>query len=356
MTVFQNIDKKLKELQNEVESQSTKEPMARIYAARGLEQTARAIQAPGLIYAKQRLFPIENVCYLMAGEMGLLHAIVHHEGNSVDSNQLAQQLHCNEDLISRVELLFPIAGKMPSFLEAVRSEKANGSSQLNPFEFTYGKPMFEYFRSNSQHKEAFDNFMAGRRKSVRQPWFQTFPIAQIYQAGTTTQTRESVFIVDIGGGSGHDLVDLKNAVPNLQGRCILQDLPETLSSIDRPLSNIEKVPLNFFEQEPVKGAQFYFMRNIIHDWSDEASKRILSNVGASMTRGHSKILIEELVLPNIGASWVEASCDILMFLMPAGAERTQRQWETLLDSVGMKINKIWRGPPSAESIIEAELK
>ncbi|KAL9051964.1 MAG: hypothetical protein Q9162_005687 [Coniocarpon cinnabarinum] len=215
MTVFQNIDKKLKELQNEVESQSTKEPMARIYAARGLEQTARAIQAPGLIYAKQRLF-------------------------------------------NRVELLFPIAGKMPSFLEAVRSEKANGSSQLNPFEFTYGKPMFEYFRSNSQHKEAFDNFMAGRRKSVRQPWFQTFPIAQIYQAGTTTQTRESVFIVDIGGGSGHDLVDLKNAVPNLQGRCILQDLPETLSSIDRPLSNIEKVPLNFFEQEPVKGMTWVF--------------------------------------------------------------------------------------------------
>lgn len=75
-----------------------------------------------------------------------------------------------------------------------------------------------------------------------------------------------------------------------------------------------------------------------------------------MKRGYSKLLIEDMVLPDVGVDWVGASSDLLMMLMLDGVERTQHHWEALIDSVGMKINKVWRGTPRQEAIIEVELK
>ena len=106
----------------------------------------------------------------------------------------------------------------------------------------------------------------------------------------------------------------------------------------------------------LQGAKYYFMRNILHDWPDKPCQKILSNVAKAMTKGHSKILIEDMVLPDAGADWIGASSDLLMLMMLDGAERTTHHWESIIGSAGMKINKIWRGPPTQEAIIEVEFK
>lgn len=64
--------------------------------------------------------------------------------------------------------------------------------------------------------------------------------------------------------------------------------------------------------------------------------------------------MHERVLPDTGANWIDAAFDVLMFLMPGGAERTEAQWTALLGSVGLKIVKIWMGPPTNESIVEVD--
>ena len=74
-----------------------------------------------------------------------------------------------------------------------------------------------------------------------------------------------------------------------------------------------------------------------------------------MIGGYSKLLIEDLVLPDTGAHWTEASSDMLMMLMMGGVERTQHEWESLLTSTNMKVSKIWRGSSTQEPIIEVEL-
>ena len=58
-----------------------------------------------------------------------------------------------------------------------------------------------------------------------------------------------------------------------------------------------------------------------------------------MEKGHSRILIDEFVLSNTGASIRGSAMDFLMMMYTSGMERTVRQWETLLESSGLEIIK-----------------
>ena len=74
-----------------------------------------------------------------------------------------------------------------------------------------------------------------------------------------------------------------------------------------------------------------------------------------MTPGYSKIVLNELVIPDIGCGVVAAQVDITMMACVASEERSERQWQGLLGAVGLKIDKIWTDVPEAESIIELVL-
>ena len=75
-----------------------------------------------------------------------------------------------------------------------------------------------------------------------------------------------------------------------------------------------------------------------------------------MRFGYSRLLIEDLVMPDRGADMRQASVDMTMYFMPEGIERTAGQWKELLESVGLQIIKIWSDGSGMESVIEAELK
>ena len=74
-----------------------------------------------------------------------------------------------------------------------------------------------------------------------------------------------------------------------------------------------------------------------------------------MTRGYSKVLINEMVVPLQGGDLFAVQSDINMMSTTTGMERTKDQWHDLLGSVGLKIVKIWTEDPDSESIIEAML-
>lgn len=93
--------------------------------------------------------------------------------------------------------------------------------------------------------------MAGRRKeSLR--WFEIFPVEEALATSLKTDPKD-VLIVDIGGSHGHDLIRLKENHPNLAGRFVLQDLPETVNSIPSPFPEIEPMIHDFFTPQPIIG-------------------------------------------------------------------------------------------------------
>jgi hypothetical protein len=75
-----------------------------------------------------------------------------------------------------------------------------------------------------------------------------------------------------------------------------------------------------------------------------------------MEKGYSRILIDDYVLPNTRAPIRGSSMDLLMMMFLSGIERTERQWNTLLDRCGLEIVKRWKTRSDYESVIEAKLK
>ena len=102
------------------------------------------------------------------------------------------------------------------------------------------------------------------------------------------------------------------------------------------------------------GARAYYMHSVLHDWPDNLCHKILANVVSAMEPGYSKLLVNENVIQKTGAYWETTSLDLIMMQIGSG-ERTERQWYGLLESVGLKVIKIWTTKPGVESLIECEL-
>ena len=70
-----------------------------------------------------------------------------------------------------------------------------------------------------------------------------------------------------------------------------------------------------------------------------------------MTPGYSKVLINELVIPDENASTFMTRSDITMMTLHSAMERSERQWRELLGFVGLKVIKIWTAELESERII-----
>ena len=75
-----------------------------------------------------------------------------------------------------------------------------------------------------------------------------------------------------------------------------------------------------------------------------------------MTPGYSKIIINELVIPDENASLFTTRSDMNMMAMLAAMERSEQQWRDLLGSVGLKILNIWTAEIDSERIVECVLE
>ena len=97
------------------------------------------------------------------------------------------------------------------------------------------------------------------------------------------------------------------------------------------------------------------MHSILHDWPDEKCREILQHLVTAMKPGYSKILINEIVIPNRGAHPANTGLDWLMMALMSSSERTEKAWRELLESVGLTVVGIWTHSPGTESLIEAKL-
>ena len=97
------------------------------------------------------------------------------------------------------------------------------------------------------------------------------------------------------------------------------------------------------------------MHSCLHDWPDSKAHEILINLRPGLTRGYSKLLINENVIPDQGAHWISTALDMVMMATFSACERTAGNWRALLEGAGFRIVKIWNSEPGTESLIEAEL-
>jgi hypothetical protein len=108
-------------------------------------------------------------------------------------------------------------------------------------------------------------------------------------------------VVDVGGGQGGVSQALAGATDNI--RFVVQDLEGTVLEGQRilPQSLQDRVSFqahDFFKPQPVKNADVYFFRYILHNWADKYSIEILQNLIPAMKAG-SRVIIYEFLLPGV---------------------------------------------------------
>ncbi|KAL8821626.1 MAG: hypothetical protein Q9223_000369 [Gallowayella weberi] len=109
-------------------------------------------------------------------------------------------------------------------------------------------------------------------------------------------------VVDIGGSNGSFGIAIAQRFPSL--RCIVQDRPEIVGGCQESLpsdlqSRVSFMAHDFFQEQPIKGAEIYTLRWILHDWSDKYAARILRALIPALKPG-AKVLVLESVLPAPG--------------------------------------------------------
>lgn len=199
------------------------------------------------------------------------------------------------------------------------------------FSRLFGKDIYSYLQDHPEEYAMFDRSMSNISNLGLAPMMNAYGFGNY---GT---------IADIGGGEGFLLSAIVRQ--NKGARGILFDLPEALIKAPASLKKqqtddwITLVPGNFLEKVPVT-ADLYILKNIIHNWNDEQSSLILSNIAKSMPQG-SRILIIDMIIPEHGGSPTPSLLDIQMLVSFENAkERTLKEFEAIVSLAGLRIRRI----------------
>lgn len=231
--------------------------------------------------------------------------------------------------------------------------------------FTLGhrtsQTLFEYVATNPPYGQTFNDHMGGYRLG-RPSWVNkaVYPVQANLIDGFADGSggSDGALLVDIGGNVGHDLEEFLREFPDAPGRLVLQDRAVVLDRMGPKALNgrIERMVMDFFSEQPVVGARTYFLHSILHDWPDDRCVDIVTHIMGAMKPGYSRLIVNEHVIPAVGANWEATYVDIYMMGMFGGRERTEEDWRILLEGrCGLKIRGIWNPGKGVEGVIECEL-
>ena len=238
---------------------------------------------------------------------------------------------------------------LPSILAMNRYIRQYGANAMlntytnTPHSTYYGMPGRNFWEVLNSSPARINTFSSGLSMwSAMHPVVAIYPFADALQQGNR---EDRILAVDVGGGKGLAMLELRKNCPNLKGDLILQDRPYVLDEIEeKDLPGVAKMSHDFFSAQPSQchGAQVYYIRRVMHDWQDADAALILKNIVPAMAKD-SKILVSDMALPepiterDSGAVWLD-----IMMLAIGGKERTKTDWEGLGKQAGLVCKKVWQ--------------
>ncbi|KAI5919292.1 S-adenosyl-L-methionine-dependent methyltransferase [Camillea tinctor] len=207
-----------------------------------------------------------------------------------------------------------------------------------------------------EHK-IFGLAMLGGGKVFGQAHLYDFPWASLGKAT----------VVDVGGGVGGFCLQLSHIYPELN--FVVQDRAPVLKQAESevwPQENrsaldagrVKFVPHSFFDVNPTKGADVYWLRYIIHDWSDDYCVQILSAIKPSMGPRSRILICDQVMNTTLGceelppapsplpANWgyytrYSHQRDLAMMAIINGIERKPVEFRALAEAAGLKLRNLY---------------
>jgi hypothetical protein len=273
--------------------------------------------------------------------MGLLQEI---EPGRFSLTPLGAQLRSNvPGSMRNLALMFGGERAWRSWGELLHSVRTGESGTRH----VYGVGSFEYLAANPDQAVIFNEAMAEVTRQVTEALVSAYDFSQFRK------------VIDVGGGSGALIAAVVGATPNVRG--VVFDLPSGSSEAARKLAEAgvshrcDVIAGDFFREVP-EGADAHILKNVIHDWDDEASVSIFKNCRAAM-HDKSKLLLVERVMPETTEHAPNqqrmAMLDINMLAMPGGQERTEAEYRVLFAKAGVVLSQVKPLPGLDVSLIEA---
>lgn len=210
----------------------------------------------------------------------------------------------------------------------------------NAFRHGHGMSVFEWYAQNPRRAEIFDGAMTDFSRNETEALLAAFDFSGIGH------------LVDVGGGRGELLQRVLHAHGQLRGT--LFDQPQVVAGAAIPPPLAERLSVqggDFFTEAPA-GADAYLLKHIIHDWGDDACRTILGRIREAMPPG-GRVLIVEPVIPPGNDPFPGKLLDLNMLVMTEGGrERTALEYEQLLASASLRLQRIVP-TPSSVSVVEA---
>ncbi|MFE6690289.1 methyltransferase [Streptomyces sp. NPDC057743] len=208
------------------------------------------------------------------------------------------------------------------------------------FERLFGAPLFAHLQSDPAKRELFDDGMASLAAPVDDAVAAAYPFPA---TGT---------VVDVGGGRGGLLRAVLRRHPALTG--VLFDLAPPLAhhllETDDLKGRWRVQEGDFFAAVP-EGGDVYVLKHVLHDWPDDACRRILRSCRAAMADGR-RLLVVDCVLPPGNAPHFGKTMDVAMLAVLDGQERNGDEFAALLSAGGFRLTRVLP-TPSVASIVEA---
>jgi hypothetical protein len=217
-------------------------------------------------------------------------------------------------------------------------------------EHVTGKPAFEYFPTDQLEFDRFHRAMTN---------LSALAVSAALEAYDFSSCKT---IVDLGGGHGFAICSILEKYPQMQG--VLFDLKDIVPGGEKRIGELglEKrcrtVHGDFFKSVP-EGGDIYFMKHILHDWTDEQATTILRNCRRALdarpdNQRTGKVVLLEFVVPPGNQPHPSKVIDIEMLFFPGGRERMEQEWRDLFAGAGFRLTRIVP-TKSPFSVIEAEI-
>ncbi|KAL8729373.1 MAG: hypothetical protein Q9166_004766 [cf. Caloplaca sp. 2 TL-2023] len=180
-------------------------------------------------------------------------------------------------------------------------------------------------------------------------WFSTGPGLEATHVvnGFPWETLQTGTVVDIGGSHGSISIAIAQQFPSL--RFVVQDQRDVIEAGRAQLpsglqTRVTFTEHDFFMEQPVKAADVYLLRWILHDWPDTYAIKILKALIPALRDG-SRLCICEHVLPEPGnISTYQArglrSMDLAMLEFHNAQERDRTGWAKLISSADARFRII----------------
>ncbi|KAL9025549.1 MAG: hypothetical protein Q9196_005649 [Gyalolechia fulgens] len=279
----------------------------------------------------------------------------HHRRSGADHGGERESVEAIAFTLRNLSYLLP---SFPRFLRSYGSVEASrgGRSVQNGTDL----PIFRALAGMPARAARFGRSMIHH---ATQPGFSP---AYLVSAFPWASFDSEVHVVDVGGSLGHISEALVAHSPHV--RCTVQDSPGVVAEAQKkqfPANVQGRISFqahDFFDPQPVQGADVYLLRLILHDWSDKYCIMIIRALIPALKAG-AKVIVNDRVIPALGEAHylVERESrdyDMYMLAFQNAKERTAEDWKSLFREADerFELTRVEQPPKATLAVVEVTWK